>query len=335
MKRQILYLLTSFFFFASFTIPNKLLGAPYYEGKVMSIIVGSDPGGGYDRMARLLAKHLPRFIPGKPTIIVQNMTGAGSIVCANYLYNQAKPDGLTIGTFNRGLVFDQLCKMEGVRFDLTKFSWIGSPCIEPTLLCIRSDLPYKTINDLLAVKDPIVVGDPGATTVGAQFCALLIRYAGLKLKMISYPGTSQIMIAVERKELQGCEGAYSTVLPFMSRGLIIPVVRGHASVPAIESLPVDEDLTTDNMGKTLMRMFSTADQVGRPFVAPPRTPVDVMKILKDAFAKAAKDPELQEESKKIMMMVQYVTAEESLEVTNLILNEPKPVVEEFLKYIIK
>ncbi len=335
MKRQILYFLASFFIFTSFIFPERLLGAPYYERKVISIIVGSDPGGGYDRMARLLAKHLPKHIPGKPTIIVQNMPGAGSLVSANYLYNKAKPDGLTIGTFNRALVFDQLCKIEGVRFDLTKFSWIGSPCIEPTLLCIRSDLRYKTINDMLTAKDPIVMGDPGPTTGGAQFTALLIKYAGLKLKMITYPGTSQIMLAIERKELEGTMGGLSTVLPVISRGLLIPVLRNRVSVPMTENLPVDEDYATDKMGKTLMRMFATADQVGRPYVAPPRTNANVMEILRDAFAKAAKDPELQEDSEKIRMPVQYVTAEESLEVTNFVLNQPKPVIEEFSKYIIK
>jgi tripartite-type tricarboxylate transporter receptor subunit TctC len=132
-------------------------------------VVGYGPGGGYDRIARVLAKNLSKHIPGNPSIVVQNMPGADSMITANYVYNIAKPDGLTIGAFNRGLVFAQLLKGEGVKFDLTKFAWIGSAAIESTVLVLRSDLPYKTIEDVARAKTPIILGNTGPADSSGQF----------------------------------------------------------------------------------------------------------------------------------------------------------------------
>ena len=161
MKRQLLLLLIAFFIVSMCISMREPLAAPYYEGKVVRIIVGFGTGGGYDRVARLLAKHLPKHIPGKPTILVENMEGASSIISTNHIYNLAKPDGLTIGTFNRGLPFAQLLKIEGVKFDINKFSWIGSAAVEATILTTRSDLPYKTVDDLKKVKESIPLAGMG------------------------------------------------------------------------------------------------------------------------------------------------------------------------------
>src|SRR6478736_7949505 len=137
-----------------------------FAGKTITIIVGYKPGGGYDATARLLARHLPNHIPGKPTVIVQNMPGGNSIIGANHMYNVAKPDGLTIGTFNRNLPIAQLTKVQGVKYDMLKFAWIGSAANEATILAILTDLPYKNFEELKKAKQPIVIGatGPGANT---------------------------------------------------------------------------------------------------------------------------------------------------------------------------
>src|SRR5918996_4182544 len=122
--------------------------AQYYAGKTVTIVVGYKTGGGYDATARLLARHLPKHIPGKPTVIVQNMPGANSLIAANHVYNVAKPDGLTIGTFNRNLPIAQLTKVDGVKFDMRKFVWIGSAASETTILAVRTDLGYKSLEDM-------------------------------------------------------------------------------------------------------------------------------------------------------------------------------------------
>src|SRR5919108_1620445 len=134
---------------------------PPYAGKTVTIIVGYKAGGGYDATARLLARHLPKHLAGSPTVIVQNMPGANSIIAANHMYNVAKPDGLTIGTFNRNLPIAQLTKVEGVKFDVTKFQWVGSAANESTILAIRSDLPYKTFDELRKAKQTVVIGSTG------------------------------------------------------------------------------------------------------------------------------------------------------------------------------
>src|SRR4030042_549113 len=142
-KKGVGLLFFSLAFFA-FICPNRPLAAPYYQGKMIKIIVGGPTGGGYDRVARLLARHLPKHIPGNPTIIIENMPGASSIIAANYIYNLAKPDGMTIGAPQRGIPTAQILKIEGAKFDAAKYSWIGSAAVEATVLTIRTDLPYKS-----------------------------------------------------------------------------------------------------------------------------------------------------------------------------------------------
>jgi tripartite-type tricarboxylate transporter receptor subunit TctC len=218
MKKQILCLLVTGIIISIVLSPQTLLSAPYYEGKTVRIIVGFAPGGGYDRIARILAKHLPKYIPGKPTILVENIEGASSIIAANHIYNLTKADGLNIGTFNRGLPFAQLLKTEGVRYDVTKFSWIGSAAVEATILSIRSDLPYKTVDDLKMVKEPIPLAGMGPGTSDTQFAILLKEFAKLNLKLIIYPSSADGMLAIERKEVDGRAGSYSSLKPFIERG---------------------------------------------------------------------------------------------------------------------
>lgn len=333
MKKQVLCLVIAFFFLFVFISPKGLLAAPYYEGKVIKIISGHEAGGGYDRMGRILAKHLPKYIPGKPTIVVENMPGAGSLIAANYVYNQAKPDGLTIGSLDRGIGAAQLLKVEGLKFDLLKFAWIGSASVECTSLAIRSDLPYKTIGDLQKAKDPIPLGHTGPATTSYQYAALVGVYLGVPMKLVSYLSSSAVMLAIERKEVDGRAGAYTSILPFIKRGLVHAVLRGRVAETGAEQLPIDEHLCTDPVGKKVFNMRSAGDYIGRPYVAPPGIPAEVMNQLRDAFAKVGKDPELKEDAKKSSLEVSYVPADEVLKVLKNFLNESPDVVKEFAKYL--
>src|SRR3989304_4577369 len=188
MVRKIICSLVVLFVFFASSPDQKLQAAPYYQGKVINIVVGYSPGGGYDRLSRLIAKTLSRFIPGRPSVLVQNMPGAGSMITANYLFNIAKPNGQTIGIFNRGLPFAQLMKASGVQFDLMKYSWIGSAAVETTTLALRTDLPVKSVNDILKSKDPIIMGSPGGPSdSNTQFVMLLKEFLGANFKIINYP----------------------------------------------------------------------------------------------------------------------------------------------------
>jgi tripartite-type tricarboxylate transporter receptor subunit TctC len=308
--------------------------AQYYAGKTITIVVGYKPGGGYDRTARMLARHLPDHIPGKPTIIVQNMPGANSLIAANHVYNVAKPDGLTIGTFNRNLPIAQLLKVDGVKFDMTKFAWIGSAASESTILAIRSDLPYKTIEDLKKAKEPVVIGatGPGANTY--DFPLLLKEMLGLNLKVVSgYSSSADIMLAIERKEVDGRAGSFSSIQPFIDRKLVHAVIRARATEPGIEKLPVDESLAPNARAKAIMALRSAPEVIGRPYVMPPKTPPELLQTIQAAFIKAIKDPELVAEAKKAKAELEFVSGKEAVEVMKEVLDQPEDVVKEFSKYI--
>lgn len=337
-RKQILCLFTGFFLLAILISPAKPLAAPYYEGKVISIIVGLAAGTGYDQVARVLAKHLPKHIPGKPSVIVQNMPGADSIIAANHIYNVSKPDGLTIGLFNKNLSFPQLLKVEAVKFDLNKFSWIGSASIDFTILAIRSDLPYKTIQDVLNAKKLIFLGGSGPATPNTQLPLILKDFAGLNVQVVEYRSSAEIWLGIERKECDGLYIAYNSGRQYFARGLVRPILR--TRIPKlgiypgdIENLPVDEDFITDPMGKTLMTLYAAQNYAGKPFMAPPGTPANVMNIMRDAFAKTLKDPELQADAEKALMDLEYVSSEECLKHLNYILQQPAPVVKTISKYV--
>ncbi|MGQ0568456.1 MAG: Bug family tripartite tricarboxylate transporter substrate binding protein [Armatimonadota bacterium] len=318
-------------FLVAGTIPAQAQAT--FAGKTVTIIVGYPPGGGYDVISRVIARHLPRFLSGNPTVIVQNMPGANSIIAANHVFNVAKPDGLTLGAFNRNLTLGQLVKVDGIRFDMTKFAWVGSPATETTILAIRSDLPFRTPADFRRADPAPVVGatGPGASTY--DFPLLLKALAGFNLRIISgYRSSSDIMLAIERKEADGRAGSYSSIKQFIDRGLVRPVVRGHASVPAIERLPVDEDLTNDPRAKAVMRLRSVPELIGRPFVMPPGTPAEYVNALQDAFRKMVADKDFETEAERAGFELKFTPGDQALRVTREVLGAPPDVVKVFSQF---
>jgi len=320
--------------FAEF--PEELLAAPYYQGKIITIICSAAPGGGYDTPARLMAKYLPKYIPGKPTIIVQNMPGAGGVVAANYLFNVAKPDGQTIGIIHRGLPFTQLLKAPGVRFDLRKFAWLGSVGVEVTTLAIRSDLPYRTFQDLQKAKGPVYLANTGPTAKDGQWSNILKEFLGLNLRFTVYPATTDCALAIERREADGRGGSFSSVQTLFDRGVVRLVLRSRASTSEIENLhlPIDEDMTTDKMGKTIMALLTAPDRdCCRPFLAPPKTPSEAVGILREAFAITVKDQEFLKDAMRLNMQAQFVPPTEGVKTLNYIFNQPDEVVKILSKYL--
>ena len=307
---------------------------PNFAGKTITIIVGYKPGGGYDGTARMLARHLPQHLPGKPTVIVQNMPGGNSIIAANHMYNVAKGDGLTIGTFNRNLPIAQLTGVQGVKFDITKFAWIGSAANETTILAIRDDLPYKTFDELRKAKEPVVIGStgPGANTY--DFPLLLKDMLGVNFKIVSgYSSSADIMLAVERKEVDGRAGSYSSIQPFIDRKLVRPVIRARTTDKRLAQLPVDESFAPNPRAKAIMALRSAPEQIARPYVLPPATPADVVKAMRDAFAATIADPATQAEAKKTQQDLDFTSGEEAQKILKEVLSQPKDIVAEFSKYI--
>lgn len=333
MKTIFKYPLIAFFTMAALIPPTKVLSAPYYEGKVIKLIVGSPPGGGTDTMARLLARHLPKHIPGNPTIIINNMPAGVGRTAANYLYNLTKPDGLTFGTVRKDHVFSQLFKVKGIKFDITKFSWLGSLSVESTIWAIRSGLPYKTMQELQQAEKKFFIAGQGIGTFGTQWSHMLKTYLRLNAEVVDYRGTSETVLALERKEADASAFAYNSGRIYIERGLIRPLVRTRVPQSGIEHLPIDEDLTNDQTAKTIFAAHAFVGYAARPYVAPPGIPVKILELLRNGFVQALKDPELQADTKRSLVEVNYVSPEECLKVMKFVLNQPPEIVQELGKFI--
>ncbi|HKY07561.1 MAG TPA: tripartite tricarboxylate transporter substrate-binding protein, partial [Candidatus Binatia bacterium] len=174
----------------------------FYQGKTITVVAAASAGSAYDLYARLMAQFMGKHLPGNPSFIVQNMTGAGSIIGANYIYNVSKPDGLTIGAIQPSIYFNQLMKQKEVKYDWAKFGWIGSSDKSDYLLYMRADLPYKTLADVRKAKEPPKCGSTGAGTSGSYMPKLLEETLGTKFTIVAgYQGGGEIDLAVERGEL--------------------------------------------------------------------------------------------------------------------------------------
>jgi tripartite-type tricarboxylate transporter receptor subunit TctC len=312
---------------------------PYYQGKSIKVVVGFTTGGFYDRWARLLSRHMPKHLPGNPDMVVQNMPGAGSVVATNYVYSVAKPDGLTIGFPSNGIYLDQLVGRPEVKFDIRKFAWIGSPVKEPMIFYIRADSPYKTITDVKNSKEPPKCGSTG--TVSTDFIlARLLEETLPPLKIntvLGYPGGSEIDLAVEKGEVI-CRGMTASPYfgrePFLSwqkknfvRVLLFTGDKRDERIPDVPTLgEIFDKEKVPETGRRVAEVILAAESFGRPIFATPGTPADRVKLLRNAFEQALKDPELLAEAKKGRMDVEPATGDALEKLANKILEQPPEVI---------
>ena len=198
-----------------YSLPSASAQEPFYKGKTIRIVVGLSAGGGYDRAARIVSRHLGKYIPGNPEIIVQNMPGAGSVIAANYVWGVAKPDGLTVLMPHNNVYLNQLAGHKEVKFDLPRFHWIGSLEKDDMMLFIRNDAPYKSIRDVIKAKEAPKCGSTGAGSSDYVMSKILEQTIGAKVDhVLGYPGSTEIAIALERGEVV-CQGL--TISTFFSR----------------------------------------------------------------------------------------------------------------------
>src|SRR5688572_31697760 len=307
--------------------------ANFYEGKTLTVMIGAKSGS-LEIASQVVAHHLGKYIPGKPTVIVQHMPGAAHLLATNNVFNISKPDGLTILAVNPNVATDQLSKVEQVRFDVRKFQWLGSAGADGVALSIRSDLPYKTFDEMKKADRELVAGTTGPGSNAHDFPLLLKEFAGAKLKLVSgYPANSDVLLAIERKEVDVWAAFATTIKLAADRGAVRPLVRGRVALKGWEHLPVDEDLATSQVGKAIMGIRAAPLAIGRAFAAPPATPADRVKVLREAFAKAVQDPEFIAESQKARIEVGYIPPDEVLKMFNAFLEQPADVQKEMVKYI--
>lgn len=308
----------------------------FYEGKQLNMIVGSGVGGGYDIYSRLLARHWAKHIPGKPTIVVQNMVGGGSLVATNMIANTAPRDGLTIGQVQTHMAVEPLMAVTGslsnVKFDSRQLNWIGSIAKEFPVVVVWHTAPIKTFKDVLTKE--FVVSASGVATSDAVYPRLMNEMIGTKFKVIDgYKDNPSMILATENGEVMGRGGWFLSSL-MSTQGH--QVASGNLKIIAqvalekhadLTDVPLVTDFIQDETKRKALEFSISWLPMGRPFVAPPAVPADRLKALRDSFMAATRDPELLAEAKKMKLDISPMSGEQTQALVANLYETPKDVIE--------
>jgi tripartite-type tricarboxylate transporter receptor subunit TctC len=286
--------------------------ADFYKNRTLDLYVGYSVGGGYDLYARVLARHIGRHIPGNPTVVVKNMEGAGSLRLANWLYRVGAKDGSVFATIGRGTGFDPLLGVPAAQFDAPRFTWIGSGNHEVSVCVAYEGRSGITTFADLRTKE-MTVGGTGASADTDQFPRVVNGVLGTRMKVVSgYPGGNDIVLAMERGEVQGrCGWSWSSVKS--THGAMIAENKLHVLLqlslhkhPDLPDVPLVVDLATTDDERQILTLIFARQVMGRPFVAPPGIPADRAETLRSAFMATMTDPAFLAEAEKAQLEVNPV-----------------------------
>ena len=318
---------------------------PFYQGKTITIIVGTKAGDVYDLYPRLVAQHWTKHIPGNPNIIIQNVPGAASLIATNQIYNLAKPDGLTLGAIYPALYFDQLIKKTEVRYDWAKIPWIGSTVTSNHLMYMRADTPYKSIDEVRKATAAPKCGSTGISSTGYYMPKLMEEVLGSKFDIVSgYQAGQDVDLAVERGEIQ-CRAftitAYFAREPFISwrkRNFTNVLIQTGAKRDArLKDVPTIYELMdrykTNDAGRKLAKVILASGDFGRPIVATPGVPADRLKILRDSFDKTLADPVFLAEAEKQRLEIDPTRWDEMESLAKDVMATPADVVARMKKLL--
>jgi tripartite-type tricarboxylate transporter receptor subunit TctC len=275
----------------------------FYRGRNVTMVIGYSVAGGYDNYARVVARHLGNHIPGHPTVLPQNMPGAGSLRSANWLYNAAPKDGSVIGMFSRGMAMEPLIGTSQTSFDAQKFSWLGSGTNEVSTCVTWHESAVKTWAD--ALKIPFTVGGEGSGSDPDIFATVVRNVFGVKLRLVSgYPGSAEVALAIERREVDGrCGWSYSSLRLqrpdwITNKQVNILVQLALAKTPELPDVPLITDFATTDRQRQILRLVFSRQAMARPFTAPPGIPADRKQALRKAFTDTMADPAFLDEAKQ-------------------------------------
>ncbi|HVO94738.1 MAG TPA: tripartite tricarboxylate transporter substrate-binding protein [Terriglobales bacterium] len=317
--------------------------APFYKDKTIRIVVGFTSGGLYDQYARILSRHMGKFIPGNPTILVQNMPGAGSLTATNYVYSVAKPDGLTLGMPGSGIYLDQMLGRKEATFDVTKLSWIGSVDQRDLLLYMRAEAPWKSIEDVMNSKEAPKCGSTGTSDLTTIVNNVVEETLGVKFQEVrGYPGGVEIDLALEKGEIH-CRGTGVTTHfarePYFTwhktgfdRHLIQTGNKRDSRLPDAPTLvELMDKKKTSSFSRSVAKVMLVSATLGRPMIASPGIPAERIKTLRDAYLKAFKEPEVVEEAKKTKLDLETLPGAEVEAQMREVMNQPKEVIDRVKK----
>jgi tripartite-type tricarboxylate transporter receptor subunit TctC len=289
----------------------------FYAGKTIRIVVGFPAGGGFDTYSRVLGRHMPKYIPGSPAVVVDNVTGAGSLVAANTVYKTAKPDGLTIGNFIGNLISQQLFSGPGIEFDARKFEWIGVPVKDHVVCALTKASGIGSIDAWITAKSPVKLGGSAPGTTNDDVAKLLKAALGLPIQLVTgYKGTAPIKLAAESGEIDGGCWAWESIKVMWRQGLdagqvsivLQAVPKAHPDLPKV---PVAIELAkTDEAKKLIQAGIHDTAAITRPYALPPGTPKDRVQLLRRAFRETLKDKDFLAEAAKSKLDVDPLSGEE-------------------------
>ena len=268
-------------------------GAEFYKGKTVSYIVSTSPGGGYDLYGRLVADYMQKYLPGS-TFVVRNLPGAGHIVGTNTIY-ASDPDGLTLGTFNTGLIYNQLIGLEAIRFDLTKMSWIGKASSDPRVIVVSAESDIKSWQDLMKIKKPVNFSTAGIGSAAYVETTVLQNLLNMPIEIKTGYNGNQDQLAMRRGEIVGTIASRSSWQQFVDNGygrFIAQIGGSEKDVPQLASLVTDAD------AKAFIALVESQGDLARLTAGPPGIPEDRLAALREAYDKAVADPELKAKAEK-------------------------------------
>ncbi len=312
--------------------------ADFYRGRTVTLFIGYSAGGGYDAYGRLLARHLGKHIPGHPSVVAQNMPGAGSLRCANFLYNVAPRDGTAIGHFSRGLAMEPLIGTSPTQFDARRFSWLGSGTDEVSVFVTRHASPVKTWHDMLTI--PFTVAGEGSGSDPDIFSAVLKNAFGARLRLISgYPGSAEVALAIERGEVDGRVGWSWSSLKLLKpdwiaerRVNIITQLTLQKS-PELDHVPLVLDFADTDRKRQILKLVLSRQSMARPFAAPPGLPEDRKQALRNAFDATMADAEFLAETRQRGLEVNPVSGADIDKLVDELYRTPPAIVAEVRKMI--
>ena len=297
-------------------------GAAFYKGKTVTYIVATAPGGGYDTYGRLVADFMQKHLPGS-TFVVRNMPGAGHLVGTNAI-NASKPDGLTIGTFNTGLIYNQLINADGVRFDLSKMSWIGKAASESRVVVVAAQSPVKTWQDFVALKEPVNFAVAGLGSASYVETIMLTNVMKLPICLqTGYNGTED-QLAMRRGEIVGSIASRSSYDQFVKNGYgrLIAQIGGND-----KNLPQLSAVATDPKAKELLALIESTGEIARLTAGPPGIPAPQLEALRSAYKQAMEDKELIARADKIGLPVEPLYGDDIVKMINAALKQSPETIE--------
>ena len=302
----------------------------FYKGKTISIIVGFTPGGSYDAYARTLARHMPQYIPGKPTIIVQNMPGGGTLTAVRYLDGNTPKDGTMLAAFTSGLITASIADPDSVKYNFSDLGWVGSITRDFSVCYAWHATGIKSLADAKARKE-YIIGDTARGSSASINSTILSQMLGVNVRTImGYTGSAESRIAIERGELEGHCGAWvSLPQDWRQKNQIVPFVR--FSRTALPDMPASAvfagDIVTSEDDRKLIDFLLAPSEVGRPFVVSKLVPAERLKTLRDAFMKTMENKEFLSEAERQGLPISAISGEEAQKMVAAIYQAPPALVQ--------